>query len=256
MDSGTSPGRRKPAQAQTPEMRFSYPCIKRDKQIVVDADADKLAALKQSGKNRVPVTFYFNQKHQSPISEFGGEVTLESLLDEFFSSGQELTMVPLWQVGDYHLNVPPGELVDIFDIPQVQDLDPAQYKMAVNEIRRDGFSQSPALITLLQTDNFKALAEPERVRAAMELGVSDIPVVLFYHRLNRQSCSAPTSCFKQISQARQCASTSIAGTGYGIPVPAGSAGGGTEFVPPPPPLPPMLPGSSTPPSATATATAG
>ena len=50
----------------------------------------------------------------------------------------------------------------------------------------------------------KANAEPERVRAAMELGMGDIPVVLFYHNMNRQSCSAPTNCFEQINNAMAC----------------------------------------------------
>lgn len=242
---------------------------KRGKQIIVDADSAKLAALKQSGKNKVPVTFYFNQKHQSPISTFGGDVTLQGLLDEFFSSGRELSMVPLWQVGDYHLNVAPAELADLFDIPQVQDIDPARYQKAVNAIRRDGFSQSPVLITLLQTDRFKALAEPERVRAAMELGISDVPVVLFYHQLNRLSCGAPTRCFNQINRAMMCAAEQTSGGGgFAVPAATGSAGGGLVIepsplpppivIPPPPPPPPRvsdpdpppLPPGTVPPSST------
>jgi hypothetical protein len=224
---------------------------KRDKGILVDADAAKLQALKQSGKTRVPVTFYYNQKNQLPVSAFGSDVTLQELLNEFFNAGNEITMVPLWQVGDYHLNVPASELVDIFNIAERQDIDPARYQEALSELRQDGFSKSPALITLLRTDNFKTIAEPERVRAAIELGMNDVPVVLFYHSMNRQSCSAPTNCFSQINKAWSCATTLIAGTGYALPVQTGAAGGGVLVDPPPPPLPPLPPappgGSSTPP---------
>jgi hypothetical protein len=216
---------------------------KRGKLIVVDADASGLAAMKQSGKDRVPVTFFYNQNMQVPISSFGSNVTLETLIDEFFAVGNEVNMVPLWRVGDYHLKVPPGELVKMFGVAEKQDMNPVLYRKALSDVRQNGFSMSPALITLLRTDNFKALAEPERIRAAMELGMTEIPAVLFYHNLNRQPCSAPTNCFKQIRQARLCATTRVAGAGSAIPGQTGSAGGGAEPPPisPPPVVPPPLP---------------
>ncbi|MFC1680937.1 hypothetical protein ACFL1S_03975 [Pseudomonadota bacterium] len=246
------PGPQQSGAGANPRDNVLVSLYKRDKGIVVDADAAKLQAMKQSGKSRVPVTFYYNQKNQLPISTFGSDVSLQELLNEFFSAGNEITMVPLWQVGDYHLKVPAGELVDIFNIREKQDMDPARYQAALSELRNDGFSRSPALITLLRTDNFKTIAEPERIRAAMELGMNDVPVVLFYHSMNRQSCSAPTNCFSQINKAWSCATTLVAGTGYVLPVQTSAAGGGIPAPPPPPPpLPPPPPpppgGSSTPP---------
>jgi len=212
---------------------------KRGKLIVVDADASRLAAMKQSGKDRVPVTFFYNQNMQVPISSFGSNVTLETLINEFSAVGNEVSMVPLWRTGDYHLEVPPAELVKMFGVAEKQDMNPILYQKALSDVRRNGFGKSPALITLLRTDKFKSLAEPERIRAAMELGLTEIPTVLFYHTLNRQPCSAPTTCFKQIRQARSCATTRVASAGSAIPGQTGSAGGGVVPPPMPPPPPPV-----------------
>ena len=217
---------------------------KRGKQILIDADNAILDALKQAGKERVPVTFYYNQKRKTPVSTFGNDVTLNRLFKEFFSNGLEVTQVPFWPAGDYHLNVTPDELLEHFTIPDGQSIDPARYQEALEEMRQIGFNQSPMLITVLREGKLKVLAEPERARVAMDLGKSEIPVVLFYHQLNRQSCSAPTRCFNQISRAWSCATTQAGGgdTGFATAVPppppqTGSAGGSTVTPEPPPPPP-------------------
>ena len=217
--------------------------------IVLDADRARLQALKQSGVQRVPVTFYYNFNDQIPISALGDGVKLMDVVQQFFASGRELTQVPLWQAGDYHLLATVDEILQNFPIPETASFDLDRYRNAVNELRIDGFSKSPVLITLLRSGDFKWVADPERVRAAIELGMQEVPVVLFYHRINRNECGAPTNCFNQINQALACAgTTAIAGSGL-TPVLTGGSGG-TVVEPPPPPPPPPLPPVPPPPGYT------
>ena len=212
------------------------------KQIVVDATKEKLLQLQQEGKDRVAVTFMYNRKYHRPASRFDEDVTLERVIDSFFSDAVELTPVPMWQVGDHHLVVKTKELVKLFEILEKDEIPPARYSQVIKKLQEDGFSKQPVMVTLLR-GNGKWLDRPERVRAAMELGMEQVPVTIFYHRVNRQACGAPATCYERLCAAAVCAGADPEvckverpGVRPG-PLPFGGGGGGVSPPSPPPATP-------------------
>lgn len=221
--------------------------------IVIDTPAERIRKWKAEGKERIPVTFFYNFKYQRPMSRFGDNATLKEVINAFFNKGLELTPVPLFTVGDYHLMVPGKDLEDLFDIPKDSEIDPKRYKELANDLTANGFSKKPVLVTLLRDGHYKRLAEPDRVRVALDQGIKDFPVALFYHRLDRQACGAPASCFDQLCTALVCAggdpNSCLSATAAGavresaFEVPTGGGGGGSPPPPSPPPPPPPPPAS-------------
>lgn len=234
--------------------------------VVIDTSMQQLQSWKQEGRDRVPVTFFYNFKYQRPISQFGNDVSLQDIENVFFDDGIELTPVPLWTVGDHHLQVTADELEELFDIPEKQEIDPDHYQLLLDELNKNGFSKKPVLVTLLRSGRYKRLSQPDRIRVAMDQGYSEFPTTLFYHRLERQACGAPAICFDQLCGAVACGvlngSGSTTGSGFefipqvcqpaAVQVGLVPGGGGTPpppIIPPPPPPPMVTPPPPPPPPA-------
>ena len=222
---------------------------KHDESVVLDTTRSELEARKQGGADRVPVVFIYNQEHQRPVSQFRDEKKLEPILDDFFGRGRQLTPVPMWNVGDHHFLVSGEELEEYFDIPERDSISPGRLERLTSELRSAPFRRRPVMITLLRDGNYRRLAEPDRIRVAMDMGISSFPIVLFYHSIERVACSAPATCTRRLCAAAMCA-----GANRGVcreriePVPAmspvGGGGGLREAPPPPPPPPPPRPSPS------------
>ncbi len=174
-------------------------------EIVVDITAEELRSFQQRGVERLPVVFYFNKDYQRPVTDVRNDLDLAGIIDEFENGGAELTPVPLLGSGDYHLDVPISEFQDLFDIPEREDIDPARYQQLVSQLQADGFDKGPSVVTLFSGSNSRWLDDPERIRAALDLGIDEVPVAVLYHRLQRMPCGASASCVRRICDAVVCA---------------------------------------------------
>jgi len=218
--------------------------------VVIDRGLPRLQKLQELGLKKVPVVFYFNRDNQRPVSDFQKDGNLQEIIDAYFTKGLELSPPPLWQVGDFHKKIAISELEKIFDIPTKSEIGEDAFNKIVARLKQDGFKRSPMLITLLGDAKSKFLAEAARVRAAAELGMESVPVVVFYHKLDRLPCGAPANCVQRLCDAALCAGADASVCNVNVR-PSGTAfapPGGGGGIPPPPPPPPMMPPPMGPPS--------
>jgi len=176
-----------------------------DDQIVIDTPAERIRQWRDAGRERVPVTFFFNRSYQRPVSDFGEDASLEQVTEAFFEDGRELTPVPLFTVGDYHLPVTAEEIEELFDLPERDDIEPSRYQALADDLASNGFSKKPVLVSLLRSGRYRRLAEADRVRVALDKGIEELPVALFYHRLGREPCASPAVCFDRLCDGLVCA---------------------------------------------------
>lgn len=223
-------------------------------QVVIDTTAERIRQWRDQGRERVPATFFYNFDYQRPISRFENGATLEDVMESFFENGNELTPVPLWAVGDHHLEVDGEELEELFVLPESDDIDPQRYQALTDDLAANGFSRKPVLVTLLSSGNYRQVAEADRVRVALDQGIKRFPVAVFYHRLDRDPCGAPALCFDQLCDALVCAGAdpnvcldpaaagAVRESSFNAP-PGGGGGSPPSPSPSPPPPPPPSPAS-------------
>lgn len=174
-------------------------------QIVMDTTAERIRQWREQDRERIPVTFFYNYDYQRPVSRFDEDATLEDVMASFFGAGNELTPVPLWTTGDHHLEVSGEELEELFELPAADDIEPGRYRALADDFTATGFGNKPVLVTLLRSGRYSRLAEPDRVRVALDQGVESFPVAVFYHRLDQEACGAPALCFDRLCDALVCA---------------------------------------------------
>lgn len=179
-------------------------------EIVVDSGVERIRRAQEQGRGTLPVVLVYNDTVQRPVSSFDPEVTVGELANEFFGEGIELTAVPEWQVGDYHKTVTVEELREVVDVPERDDIPAARWDSVAQEIRANGLKvPEPLLVTLVRSGRGRAwVNDPTAVAVAEELGVEELPVVLFYHRLDRRACGQPSSCSDLLCEAATAAGAS------------------------------------------------
>jgi len=210
------PPQKKLASTQRPIFVSLY---RDNKKIVVDDRYGQLEAAQAAGKVTVPVVILFNEDFQREVSRFGEKPKTGEIMDAFFSRGEELTPVPDWQQGDYQIMASTDALVKLFEVPKKQDVEPARWQEMSQALQKDGF-KSPMLITLQAEGNNRFLNDPARLAVAKDMGIKNIPVDFFYHRLNRLACGqSATNCADQV-----CNSAIAGGADPGICAPAAAAG--------------------------------
>lgn len=177
--------------------------------IVVDG-AERIRRARDRGVERLPVVLVYNDVRHRPISSFGGDVTVGELANVFYEDGIELTAVPEWQVGDHHKKATVDELREVVDVPAREDVPESRWNEAVQEIRANQMTlPGPLLLTLVRSGQGRAwIDEPTTVAVADELGVEELPVVLFYHRLDRRACGQPSNCQDLLCEAATAAGAS------------------------------------------------
>jgi hypothetical protein len=165
----------------------------------------------------IPVVFVFHEDNEVPVSFFGENVTLGELADAFFQRGIKVAAVPVWYAGDHHLRVSVREFERLFDIPELEDISPAQMALHSAELEAHGFTKKPISVSVLAENRTMVIDQPDRVRVAAALGFDSIPTVLFY--------------YTGTSHLGKC----------GVPFPQNSVVGGSsaaeETITPPPELP-------------------
>jgi len=209
-----------PQNKLAPTERPVFVSLYRDtKKIVVDDRYGQLEAAQAAGKATVPVVILFNETYQREVSRFGEQPKTGEIMDAFFARGEELTPVPDWQRGDYQIMATTDDLLKLFEVPKKQDVDPGRWQEITQSIQKDGF-KTPMLVTLQAEGNNRFLNDPARLAVAKDMGIKNIPVDFFYHRLNRLACGQlATNCADQV-----CNSAIAGGADPGICAPAAAAG--------------------------------
>lgn len=180
--------------ANTASVRPVFVSLYRDRQaIVIDADSQRLAARQAAGK--VPVVFLFNDVFQRPVSDYREDTDVETIAEDFFAGGYELTAVPDWQQGDYHLMANVDELDRLFGAPELASMS----LETRNALAADADSTAPIKITLLREGAQLWIDQPERLSAAMAAGKRRVPVVFYYHGFDRLACGvSASSCLQHV----------------------------------------------------------
>lgn len=183
---------------------------KHNGEIVVDSGIERIRRAREQGVDRLPVVLVYNDALQRPVDSFDGDVTLAELASRFYGEGIELTAVPEWQVGDHHRAVSVDELREVVDVPARDDIPEARWDIVEQEIRANGMALSrPLLLTLVRSGQGRAwIDDPTVAAVAAELGIEALPVVLFYHRLDRRACGQPSSCEELLCEAATAAGAS------------------------------------------------
>ncbi|MBS1270359.1 MAG: hypothetical protein MAG794_01314 [Gammaproteobacteria bacterium] len=169
---------------------------KHDETIVVGSGFDaalQIREARESGIEKLPLVLVYNHIFQRPVGGFAPDARLRTLADEFYERGLELTAVPEWQVGDYHKLASPGELKEVVEVPEREDVSEVRWETVKRELlANDRAPSRPLLLTLVRTGAGRAWVDkPVVVSVASEMGIEEMPVVLFYHRLDRSPCGEP-----------------------------------------------------------------
>lgn len=162
------------------------------RQAVLDTNTlDQLRA--DSDQAGIPVVFLYHRDYEVPISFFGADVSLKKLQDMFLNKGIQAAPVPVWYAGDHHLKVSISDFETWFDIPTADEISPTRMQALTEELQAYGFSHMPVLVSMMAESNSMIMDQPERVRAAAELGITDIPTVIFYYTSSShlEKCGLP-----------------------------------------------------------------
>ena len=147
--------------------------------VVIDRNAIDLLR-KETGSDQLPVTFVFNDSNVVPISYFGTNVSLEEVQRAFFERGIKLADVPMWWLGDYHLQPTIEEFEKFFEIPPLDSVDTARQQALRTDLESVGFSRKPIIVSVLADSGTMIIDQPERLRVAASMGFKRIPTVFFF----------------------------------------------------------------------------
>ncbi|HSH43468.1 MAG TPA: hypothetical protein VK973_15210 [Arenicellales bacterium] len=175
--------------------------------IVVDSGLERIRRAREQGVERLPVVLVYNDAQQRPISAFPEGTRLEELAQRFYAEGVEITAVPEWRVGDHHKTASVEELRQVVDVPTRDDVSEQHWAAVEEAIRGNGMAlPDPLLLTLVRSGQGRAwVDDPATIAVADELGIDSLPIVLFYHRLDRQACGQPSSCEVALCEAATAA---------------------------------------------------
>jgi len=131
---------------------------------------------KELGSDQIPVTFVFNDSNVVPISYFGPNVSLEEVHKAFFERGIKLADVPIWWLGDYHLQATVEEYEKFFDIPPLEDISAEKQQAIRAELEGEGFTRKPFIVTIMSESASMVIDQPERLRVAASMGMKRMPL--------------------------------------------------------------------------------
>ncbi len=202
------------------------------KEILVDADLPRI----QSGPATFPVVFIFNSGQFRPISQYAADATVSEIANDFFNNRTQLTAVPEWHVGDFHKLAKTSELKALLKAPAKGKVPPERWQQIESELKEGGFS-TPLLLSVFGSGEGRVWAnQAEKVSVADALGIDQVPVVFFYHNLDRFACGQTATCDDRICEAVIAGGgdSSVCGEqarSAGFTPPGGA--GGPQWSPPP-----------------------
>ena len=176
---------------------------KDNNEIVVDGGVGAINQAQQAGKSTLPVVIVYNQNHQRPLSRYSSEATVTDIANEFYNNRIEITPVPEWKDGDFHMQATIGDLKGLVDTANADKISDEEMAAAKQEITANGGTvKDPLLLTLLRSGTGQAwIDSPATLEVAESMGVPQVPVTMFYQDMDRQPCGAPSSCRQQICDA-------------------------------------------------------
>lgn len=179
-------------------------------EIIVDSGLDRIRRAQEQGIERLPVVLVYNDSRHRSISDFEDGITVGELAEEFYGEGIQLTAVPEWQVGDHHKSATVDELLDLVDVPNREDVSKERWQAIEESIRANGMElPQPLLVTLVRSGQGNAwVDDPAVVAVASELEVQSLPVVFFYHEIDRRPCGQPSDCEDLLCEAAAAAGAS------------------------------------------------
>lgn len=181
---------------------------------------------KELGSDQIPVTFVFNDSNVVPISYFGPNVSLEEVYKAFFERGIKLADVPIWWLGDYHLEATIEEYEKFFDIPPLEDISPEKQQAIRAELESEGFTRKPFIVSVLSESATMVIDQPERLRVAASMDMKRMPLV--FNFLEQDSVLARCGAGTPIGFGSNAISGETTPPG-GTVIPSG-----TPVIPPPP----------------------
>ncbi|MEJ8566909.1 hypothetical protein [Elongatibacter sediminis] len=196
-------------------------------QVVIDNYAvDEMREL--YGGQDIPVVFVFNDSNEVPVSYFGDNVSLQELHKAFIERSIKVAEVPMWPLGDYTLAPTADEFELLFDLPDLEDIDPLRREALAAGLETYGFTKKPVFVTMLEGSDRLYIDDPERVRVALSLGISRLPTVINFveQDVHLRRCGPGTPV--------GAANASVSGSTTPIGGPLVPPGG---LAPPPPPDP-------------------
>jgi len=172
-------------------------------EIVVDGGVEAINQAQQAGKSTIPVVIVYNQNNQRPLSRYSSEATVTEIANEFYNNRIEITPVPEWKDGDFHMLATIGDLKGLVNNADANKISAEEMAAAKQEIAANGGTvKDPLLLTLFRSGTGDAwIDRPATLEAAEDLGVSQVPVTLLYQEIDRQVVGAPASCELQICDA-------------------------------------------------------
>ena len=173
---------------------------------MVGGGADAIRAARSSGKSSVPAVIVYNHSFQRPLSRYGAEASIKEIANEFFNKRLEITPVPEWKDGDYHMQASVSDLQALVNTAENEALDEDKDAIGRMISQNGGEVKDPLLLTLLRTGTGKVwIDSPATLEVASNMGVTDVPVTLFYQDIDRQPCGAPSACGTQLCAAAKAA---------------------------------------------------
>jgi hypothetical protein len=172
-------------------------------EIVIDGGVGAINQAQQAGKSTLPVVIVYNQDHQRPLSRYSSEATVTEIANEFYNNRIEISPVPEWKDGDFHMQATIDDLKGLLHTTKAAKISAEEMAAAKQEIEASGGTvNDPLLLTLLRTGTGEAwIDNPAMLEVAESMGVSQVPVTLFYEDIDRQPCGAPSSCRQQLCDA-------------------------------------------------------
>ena len=131
---------------------------------------------------------------------------MTEIANEYFNKRIEITPVPEWKDGDYHMRASVADLKALVNTAENEALE--EDKDAIGRMigQNGGAVKNPLLLTLLRTGTGKVwIDSPATLEVASNMGVTDVPVTLFYQDIDRQPCGAPSACGAQLCAAAKAA---------------------------------------------------
>ena len=147
--------------------------------VVIDRNAIDVLQ-NEVGGDQLPVTFVFNDSNVVPISYFGANVSLEEVQRAFFERGIKLAEVPMWWLGDYHLQPTVEEFEKFFELPPLDSISAEKQEALRKDLEEFRFSRKPIIVSVLSESGTIIVDQPERLRVAASMGFKRIPTVFFF----------------------------------------------------------------------------
>lgn len=145
-------------------------------QVVLDNYQVDLLRKHYAGQ-KIPVVFVFNDSNVVPISYFGANVSLEELNKAFNERRIKIAEVPMWPLGDHHLEPTVEEFEKLFDLPDLDAIDPQRREAVAAQLETFGFSRKPIFVTMMEGGRMY-IDDPVRVRVAISMGIKRLPTVV------------------------------------------------------------------------------